>query len=479
MSLQQKATKGFVWAFAERWLNQLVQFGVSLVLARLLTPSDFGIVALLSIFILVAETLVDSGLGRALVQKKQSTEVDFNSVFYISILASFVAYAVLFVCAPCIAAFYDNDLLVPLFRVQACGIVLCSINSIQNAELSRKMLFNLSFRISVIGSSVTATVGVTLAFLGYGPWALVWSTLAGQVIGVFTRWYFIAWRPRLLFSFSAAAELWRYGWKLALSSLLDTCYNNLYGLIIGKVYSKADLAFVNKGRSTPELAMGTFNTTLGRVAFPALAQVQDCPDVVREGARKLLTMSMFWVLPLMTGCAVCAPRLVPLLFGDQWIEAIPYMQLACFTLALWPMHTVNLQVITAMGRSDLFLKLEIVKKVIGLIVLLSVYRHGVWYMMAMLAFVCDPICALVNAWPNGRLIGWPAGRQFASVFPLLLAALFMGLVVWLLGLLQLPMICILSVQILGGTAIYFTIAWIFKMEPFVECIRMIKVLHSM
>lgn len=476
--LKKQSVMGFLWAFAERWSTQLVNFGVAMVLARLLTPNDYGTVALLSIFIAVCDTLVDSGLGRALIQKKDATDLDFNSVFYISIGVSLVLYAALFASAPMIARFYGNPELVPLLRVLSLGIICCAVNGVQNAELNRNLLFNLSFRISLISCTCTAIIGLTFAVLGYGPWALVYSSLGGQIAGVISRWFIIAWRPRLMFSFVATKGLWRYGWKLALSGLLDTLYNNLYGLIIGRLYTKADLAFVNKGRSAPELAMGTFNGTLGRIAFPALAKVQDDTETVRRGARKLLTVSEFWVMPLMAGCAACAPRLIPLLFGDQWLPAIPYMQMACFSFAIWPLHTVNLQVLMAMGRSDYFLILEIIKKVLCLLVLISVYRHGVFFMMAALILVCDPLCALVNAWPNRKLIGYSFLCQCRDVFPSALLSLAMGGAVFAVGILHGPSILILLLQILVGGVFYLGSAWFLKMIPLVECVQILRGLRK-
>lgn len=473
-SLKEKSVKGFLWAFSEKWAMQFVNFGVAMVLARLLTPTDYGTVALLTIFISVSETLVDSGFGRALVQKKDVAELDFNSAFYISVAASLVLYSVMFFAAPFIARFYDNPELVGLLRVLSISIICSAVNGVQNAELNRSLLFHLSFRISLISCVVTALAGLSLAYCGYGPWALVISSLGGQISGVISRWYFIAWRPQLMFSFAAAKGLWSYGWKLAVSSLLDTIYNNLSGLIIGKLYTKADLAYVNKGHSSPALVMGTINGTLGRVAFPALSKVQDDVATMRKGAKKFLTVSEFWVMPLMVGCGVCAPRLVPLLFGDQWYPAIPYMQLSCFSFALWPFHTVNLQVIMAKGRSDYFLYVEILKKVFSLLVLVVSYRFGVFAMMAALILICDPFCVLVNAWPNRGLIGYSPMRQIRDVLPTAFLALLMGVAIWPLGFLPFPGFVVIILQMFCGAATYLGISYLVKFEPLVECLATMK-----
>ena len=326
--LKGKVIRGTVWAMLERFSNQLVLFIVSLILARLLSPQDYGTVALLGIFTAIAGVLVTSGFGNALIQKKNADELDYNSVFYFSLVLSGLMYMVLFFSAPHIANFYEIDELCPILRVTAFTLVFNAINSIQNAELHRKLLFHLSFRISLISTIAAAVVGISMAYLGYGPWALVWSCITGGVAGVITRWFFIAWRPRLMFSFGALGPLFRYGWKMMVSALLDTGVNNLYGLIIGKFYSRADLAFVNKGRHAPELLMNNVNGTLATVTFPALSQMQDDRIRVREAMRRMMICSSFVVFPLMAVSAVAAERVIPFLYGDQWSESVPYMQLA-------------------------------------------------------------------------------------------------------------------------------------------------------
>lgn len=474
MSLKQKVVKGFAWALLERFSMQFASFFISMILARLLTPNDYGTIALLTIFISLSGVFADSGFGSAIIQKKEATEVDFNSVFYLSLCTSSLVYGVLFFIAPWVAAFYETPILVDLLCLLGLSIPLNAINSIQNAELSRKMLFHLSFRISLIGFVATSITGVSLAFLGYGPWALAWSSIAGAVVGVVTRWYFIAWRPKLMFSWQAIKGLFSYGWKLIISSLLDRGYNNLSGLLIGTFYSRADLAFVDKGRSIPSMAMDSINGTLDRVAFPALAQVQDQREKVRDTMRRMIATSTFFVFPLMTGCAVCASSLIPLLFGNQWLPAIPYVQLACFTFALWPFHTINLQAINALGRSDVFLILEIIKKGLGLIAILSTVRFGVWWMIAVGAFVMGPMSVLINSWPNRKLLGYTIGMQLRDVLPTVGLCGLMALIILPLALLPLPTWGHLLIQVPFGALSYFLGAWFFRLPPLCEIARMLS-----
>lgn len=473
-SLKQKVVKGVFWALLERLGVQGVGFIVSMVLARLLSPSDYGTIALLSIFIAIAGCLADSGFGTALVQKKEVTELDFNSVFYLSLVASGVLYAVLFFSAPMIARFYATPVLIPVLRVISLSVILNAINSVQNAELQRKLLFDKSFRISLIGVVATGVIGVTLAYLGYGVWALVWSRVVGGIIGMLTRWYFIAWRPQLIFSWESLRGLFKFGWKMALSGFLDTTYNNLYGLLIGRIYSKNDLAFVNRGQAIPSLAMNSINGTLVQVSFPALAQIQDRRDTLREAMRKMIRISTFFVFPMMTGVACTADSLVYLLFGDQWMPSVPYVRLACFTYALWPFHSINLQAIKAIGRSDLFLYLEIIKKMIGLITLFASMHFGVWWMMAVGAFVLGPLSVIVNAWPNRKLLGYSIGMQVKDVLSTAVLCTVMALFVVPVSYIFVPAFVRLPVQVVVGALAFASAAIIFKVQPLREAFSIIE-----
>ena len=416
-SLKSKVAKGAVWTLFEKLSTQIVQFVVGMVLARLLTPNDYGTVALTAIFFAVAGVLVDGGFGNALIQKKDADDLDFNSVFYLNVGLSVVAYVAMFFAAPWIARFYNVPELTPIVRVSSTCFIFNAVNAIQNAELTKKLLFHLSFRVSLITCATSAVCGITLAFLGFGVWALVWSSLITGLVGVIARWFIIAWRPKLMFSVSRLMPLFAYGWKIALSGLLDQVFVNLNSLLIGKFYQKSDVAFVNKGRSLPELAMNQVDATLGRVSFPALVLLQDDKMKLRESMRRMMRCSTFLVFPLMVAVAVCSYSWIRLLYGAKWTPAVPYMMLACFTFALWPFHTINLKGIMALGRSDVFLKLEIIKKTLCLVVILSCFRLGVFTWMAISAFLLGPLSVMINAWPNNKLLNYTIGMQLCDVLP--------------------------------------------------------------
>ncbi len=472
--LREKVIRGSVWNLLERFCAQFVSFFIGMILARLLTPEDYGTVALLTIFTTIASVLVDSGFGTALVQKKTVTEVDFNSVFYLGLTISAILYLVLYCVAPYVADFYKMPVLRPILRVTSLTLILNAINSVQNAELRRKMLFHLSFRISLISTFVGGIVGGALAYLGYGPWALVWSLIMAGVTSVITRWYYIAWRPKWIFSFEALKPLFCFGWKLTLSELINSGFNNLYGLVIGRMYSGADLAYVQKGNHPPSLLMNNINGTLGTVLFPAMSQMQDDVTKMRNAMRRMIVSSTYLLFPLMAICALCAKPAVLVMYGSQWLECVPYMQLACFSFALWPFHTINLQGIQAIGRSDVFLWLEIIKKGLALVVLFIVIPYGVMPYMAATAFVLGPISVLINTWPNRKLLGYSIFMQIQDVMPSAILTALTGTIIFFEGRLipdnSLPW-CLASILLQGisGVVVYFMFSYFSHASPLREC----------
>ena len=474
-----------MWTLCEKLSCQAVQFVVGMILARLLTPSDYGTVALTTIFFAVAGVLVDGGFGNALIQKKDADDLDFNSVFYLNFALSTLAYGVLFFAAPWIADFYRTPVLKNIVRVSALCFFFTAINAIQGAELTKKMLFHLSFRISLITTFTSAVCGITLAYMGYGVWALVWTSLITGFVGVIARWFIIAWRPRLMFSVARLKPLFSYGWKMAASALLDGISGNLNGLLIGKLYTKADIAFVNKGRSLPGLAMDEIDGTLGRVSFPALVLLQNNRDQLREAMRRMMRCSTFLVFPLMVGVAACAKSELRLLYGEQWVPATPYMMLACFSFSLWPFHTINLKGIVALGRSDIFLKLEIIKKVSALVFILLFIRRGVLPFMMACAFALGPLSVLINSWPNKKLLNYTLRMQIMDVFPTAVICVAEVAVVFGIdfafnvlgwGFEQTnsiwSLVAVLFAQFVGGSVTFFGLAIAFKLNPLCEYARM-------
>lgn len=489
-SLKSKVAKGAVWATLEKFSVQAMQFVVGMVLARLLTPTDYGTVALLSIFFAIAGSLASCGFGNALVQRKNISDLEFNSVFYVSIAASLVIYVAMFFGAPFIASFYDNPVLCPLTRVSAIGFILNAINSVQGAELSRKMLFDKRFKINLIVSIVSGISGITLAYLGLGVWALVITSLLSALANVVAYWTIIAWRPKLRFSFPAVKSLFSYGWKLSLSSMIDTLYNEIYGFLIGRVYTPADLAFVNKSRSMPKLLMTTVNGTIGSVSFPALAKLQDDTAKFRDAMRRMIQCSTFLVYPLLTALAMTSRPLILLLYGNQWEPAIVYVPIGCFALAMGPITSINCLAISARGRSGVFLVLEIVKKGTGLMLMLLSIRHGVMAFVMTMAFVQGPFAVLANTFVNGKLLNYSFGMQMRDIAPSVGLCAISAIAMWGVGLVLDPICAVFPSQYLAyvvaltaegfvGFGIYLSLACFFRLRPLAEyCELMLPVLRK-
>ena len=427
--LKQAAIRGAAWVTLERLSLQLVQFLVTLVLARLLTPAQYGTVGLLAIFLAVAGSLANCGFGNALVQKKDVGELEFNSVFYISLATAGILYLALFSAAPWIARFYGIPELKPITRIAALQIVFASINSIQNAELSRKLLFHLRFRVTLATSVASGAVGIVLAILGFGVWALVWSSFVSGLVGVIAWWTVVAWRPKAMFSLQAVKPLFSYGWRMAASGLISNIYENLYGFLVGKVYSPSDLAYVTKGRTLPNLLMQTLDSAVLNVSFPALARVQGSPEKIREAMRRMIQASAVLVFPALAGLAACARPAILLLFGNQWTPAVPYLAIACFNFSLFPVNVINTSAIAARGRSGVYLALDIVKKGTGLLVMALTIRHGVFFFILASAIIMSPFSLLVNMAVNGRLLGYTVKMQLRDLAPPLLLAAPMFIVV--------------------------------------------------
>lgn len=487
-SLKSKVSKGAIWTLLEKLSGQAVHFVVGMILARLLTPNDYGTVALYAIFFSVANVLVDGGFGGALIQKKDADDLDFNSVFYLNMGLSVLVYVALFFTAPLIAQFYKLPELTAIVRVAALSFFFNAVNAIQGAELTKKMLFHLSFKISLITTFTSAVCGVTLAFLGYGVWSLVWSSLIAGFVGMIARWFIIAWRPKLMFSFARLKPLFSYGWKMAVSSLLNAIFSNLNGLLIGRFYSRSDLAYVKKGGALPRMVMGEVDSTIGRVSFPALVLLQDDKLRLREAMRKMMRCSTFLVFPFMVLLATCAKSVLRLLYGPQWAPAAPYMMLSCFSYVLYPLHTVNLRGIMALGRSDVFLKLEVMKKVLVLVVIICAARLGVFTWLAISAFTMGPFSVLINSWPNRKLLNYSIQMQIMDILPTVLVCVVEAVVVFSIDLagnalkpfleiadegvsLMVFLAAKLFLQFVFGIGSFFGLSYAFRLKPMGEYAR--------
>lgn len=457
------------WKLIERGGNQGIQFIIQIVLARLLSPSEFGTVAILSVFISLANVFIQTGFNTALIQKKDADEIDFSSVFYLTLAIAGALYILLFFLAPFIAAFYANSDLVLLLRVLSIILFLGAMNSVQVALISRKMDFKKLFFSSLGGVVISGVVGISLAYLGFGSWALVIQQLTNQFCIAVILWFTVNWRPRLTFSPRRTAKLFSFGWKLLISALINNLYQNSQSLIIGKLYNPSMLAFFNRGEQFPSIIVTNIDGSIQSVMLPALSSQQDNIHRVKEMVRRSIVTSSFFVFPLMVGLGMIAEPLVTILLTEKWLPCVPFLQISCATFALMPIHTANLQAINALGRSDVFLKLEIIKLTVGLMILWVSVSYGI-YAIAFGLFISSVISAFINAFPNLKLLNYSYFQQLKDIMPVLLLSFFMGLVIWLTSLLSLPPLIEVVFQTFIGGVFYFGIARLLKLECMVYLI---------
>lgn len=472
-NIRGKVFSGFIWRFMERIGAQGVGFVVSLFLARLLTPEDYGQVALVTVFITILNTFALSGIGTSLIQKKEPDELDYSTVFHFNIIFSTLIYGILFLCSPLIGKFYNDPSLVLLVRVLGISIIISGANNVQRSYVSKTMQFRRFFFSTIIGTLVSGVVGVSMAYKGMGTWAIVGQQLTNQIMDTVILWFTVGWRPKKLFSLSRLKVLYSFGWKLLVSSLIDTVYTNLYSLVIGKFYDANTLGLYNKGVQFPNLIVSNINGPIQSVLLPAMSYEQDNRKRVKEMTRRSIVTSSFLIFPMMIGMAAIAKPMIILLLTEKWVACVPFVQISCITLAFYPIHTANLQAINAMGRSDVFLRLEIIKKIIGLGLLIAAIPFGV-YVMVWFKALSSLISTFINAYPNRKLLGYSYLEQIKDLSPSILSSSMMGILVWSVDLLNLNTLVTILLQIILGTAVYFGIAKVFKFECFEYLTGMIK-----
>lgn len=474
---RNKVLSSLFWRYAERWGAQVIQFIVQIILARLLTPSDYGIIGLITVFISISLVFAQSGLGQALVQRKQIDNEEFSTVFYFSMIFSVILYGILFLCAPVIANFYNEPVLTSVVRVLGVTVIIGAVNSVQQAYVQKTMQFKRFFWSTLGGTLVSAVVGIYMAYRGYGVWALVGQQISNQLVNTVILWVTVKWRPMLIFSVSKAKRLFSYGWKLLCSSLIDTIYNNIYSLIIGKFYSSTDLGYYNRGKQFPMLIIQNINSAIDSVLFPVMAEVQDEKQRLKAMVRRSIVTSTFLIFPAMAGLGAIAKPLTMILLTEKWLPAVPFIWFCCFTYAFWPVHTANLQAIKALGRSDIFLKLEIIKKILGIAILIATIPFGLYAMMWG-SCASTLICSFINAFPNKKLLGYSYWEQVKDMLPSMVLSVAMLAIVSLLQLLNLNDWITMIMQIVLGIAIYFGLAKLFKLECMEYIIKMVKEMIS-
>ena len=471
--LKRKAVSSLVWRFMERCGAQGVSFVVSIVLARLLAPEVYGIIALVTVFTAILQVFVDSGMANALIQKKDADDLDFSSVFYFNLIMCITLYLLLFFCAPLISSFYDNAELTPVIRVLGVTLLISGVKNVQQAYVSRSLQFKRFFFATLGGTIGAAVIGITMAYMGFGVWALVAQSLFNSATDTLILWITVKWRPRRQFSFARLKELLKYGWKLLASGLLHTVYLNLRSLIIGKLYTPQNLAYYEKGNSFPTVIVSNINTSIDSVLLPTMSGVQDDKEKIKTITRRSIMTSSYIMWPMMVGLAAVAKPLIVLLLTEKWLMVVPFLQITCFSLGLEPLQTANLNAIKAVGRSDIFLRLEIVKKTVSIAILLLTMQFGV-IAIALSGLIYSVIAAMFNSAPNKKLLGYSYMEQIKDILPSFMIALLMGAVVYPISLISMPTIVILFAQVLIGVSVYMVLSVLLKLESFYYILNTIK-----
>ncbi len=430
-SLKQSIVKGVFWQGLERVGSYGIGFVVSVILARRLSPEEFGVIAIMLVFITLSNVFIDSGFSTALIQKKDMEQADCCSVFYINIVMSLVLYGILYLASPYIADFYETKELTLYLHVFSLILIIRSFSLVQNALLRKRMLFHLSFRISWVALIISGIIGIGMAYSGCGIWALITQQLTNALITVIMQWYWVKWRPQWLFDWERTKELFRFGWKMFCSSFLDTLYNDIYSLIIGKISDLKMLSYYDRGKQYPKYGMDIINSTIGAVLFPAFSELQNNRPKMKLLAQRGLKSIMFIVTPTLAFLFVFADYITIVLLTEKWLSSVIFLRLCCITFFFWPFHTTNLQIITACGRSDVFLILEIIKKIQEILVIAITYRFGVVTMVAAGAAM-GLVGMIENSWYNRKLIGYAPWQQLWDTSPITIITVVISAVSYLI-----------------------------------------------
>ncbi len=425
--LREQTITGMIWSFIERFGSMLLQFIANIILARLLTPNDFGLIGMIMVFIAISNTLVDSGFSAALIQKKEVTQKDYSTIFFLNIILSVFLFGLLFVTAPMIADFYHQHQLIYMLRILGVILILNAFNIIQNTQLIRKVDFKKIAKINVVATFLACLLAIVLALKGFGVWSLVVQMIAIAFLKSLFLWIWNTWRPSFIISLNSLKTLFGFGSKLLFSALLDTLYNNLQSLIIGKVFSVRDLGFYSQAMKLSDVPVSSLSGVVTQVTFPVFAKLQNDLVKMKSAVQKSLKSLVFVNFPLMVLLIIIAKPLFIILFTEKWNEAIPYFQILCLSGMLLTMHVTNLNILKATGRSDIFFKLEIVKKVIGISALFIGIQFGIMGMLYAMV-VTSYFCLGLNAFFSGRVIKYGIMEQFKDVIFTFILSIVVGLI---------------------------------------------------
>ncbi len=466
-SLKQKTVKGVGWSFADNIANSGITFLVGLVLANILSPEEYGIMAMVTIFIAVSNSIVDSGFSNALIRKINIRSVDYNTVFYFNLIVSIFLYLILYVSAPAISVFFKEPVLVDVMRVIGWILIINAFAIIPRTIFVRNINFKAQTKVSLIASVSSGVIGIGMALAGWGVWSLVGQQLSRQLLNTVFLWIFCRWRPLWEFSTQSFKELFGFGSKLLASGLIDTIYRDIYYLIIGRFYSAADLGQYTRASQFNTIFSSNLTSVVQRVSYPVLSSIQNEPERLLGAYRRVIKTTMLITFACMLGLAAVAKPLIVILIGEKWLPAVYFLQIICFSGMLYPLHAINLNILQVKGRSDLFLKLEIIKKIIAVIPIAIGIFYGIEFMLW--GSVCTSFVAFfLNSYYSADLIGYPTLRQIKDVLPTFLVSLIVAGIMWGLSFLPLSYYIILPLQLIVGLVLAYLIYERIQLPEYME-----------
>lgn len=461
--LKAKTFSGLSWKFAERIVAQAVTFVVSVIIARILSPDDYSVISIAAIFFAFANVFIYSGLNTALIQKKDADITDYSSVLFVSLIISIALYAILFFCAPLIASVYKKEILTSVIRVMGLTLIIGAVNSILGAYISSRLEFRKFFFATIIGTVISAFVGIYMAVSGYGVWALVAQQMTNSIIDTAILWLVTGFKPVFRISSERLQPMLSYGWKILVTSLISVTYDEAFPLIIGIKFSPADLAFYSKGKNVPATASSAIGDTISAVVFPIMSKLQDDREKLLEYTRKFIMVSTFAVLPMLIGLFSVSDIFISVLLTDKWLLASFYLRIFCLSFITISINNAHLQAIRALGRSDLFLKMEILKKTLySIIIVIALFVFNKPQALASATLLTSMIATIINTYPCIKLLGYTYKKQFDDLKTNLFTSLIMGAIVFVLNYLPGNKLLILIFQIIAGMIVYFGINLIVK-----------------
>lgn len=433
-SLNDKTIVGLFWSFLDLLSKGGIQLGLQIILARLLLPDHFGLLGMVIVFITISTIVIDSGFSQALIRDKNTTQLDYTTVFYFNLFISFCAYGLLFVFAPSISDFYSEPQLVAIIRVISLVLIVNSLGIIQRVKIIKKIDFKTLTKINVFSVAISGGITITMSLLGYGVWSLVMNMILAALVQTILLWFYNKWIPSLSFSYQSFTKYFGFGSKLLVSSLIDTFYNNIFYVIIGKVFSTTQLGYYSNAVKFRDLAALSISTAVERVSYPVLSSIQDDDIRLKLGFKKVIKTTAFVYFPIMAGLAAVAFPLFGLVIGDKWLPSVVYFQLLCIAGMLYPIHLLNLTILQVKGRSDLFLVIEVVKKVILTVLILFALTMKLGIIgLIMAALLNSFLSFFVNSYFSGTAIGYSTKEQLKDLLPAFIIAVVMGVSVYCLG----------------------------------------------